>query len=97
MAETFINHLIDTGTPPHGTMSDMTVILDGQIYERLRFVNCELVYQGGLVPIMRNNQFVNCRWRVDGAALNTLDFFRMLVGTGLGEMVKESMGLPKNG
>ncbi len=75
-------------------MRDATILMDGQYYQRMRFENCLLVYQGGEVPILVDNEFVSCQWRVDGPALNSLDFFRLLVEIGGRDMVLTSLGLP---
>lgn len=76
-------------------MANMTVYLDGQHYQYTRFENCTLVYSGGVVPTLLGNQFLNCTWRVEGAASNTLDFFKLLTAIGGADIVQAAIGLPR--
>lgn len=75
------------------TVLNHTVYLDGASYTGTRFENCVLVYSGGPLPFLVNNEYINCQWRLDGAASNTLDFMRFLVKVGGQELVLEALGV----
>ena len=62
-----------------------TVILDGQVIHDTEFVHCLLVYRGGTVPLLRNNEFRECTFNFEGSARTTLDFLKSIAsGTGDG-------------
>lgn len=49
--------------------------LDDNDYERNRFVRCEFVYAGGPFRLAKDNEIVQCTWRLDGCAGETLNLF----------------------
>lgn len=75
------------------TVSDHTVYLDGASYTGTRFVNCTMVYSGGTLPFLVNNEYQNCDWRLDGAASNTLDFMKFLISIGGRDLVLNGLGI----
>jgi hypothetical protein len=72
-----------------------TVELDGQDFEACTFVDCDLVYRGGDPPGLANNTFVTCRFRLDGAALRTIMFFREMYACGGGIWVDSWFALSR--
>ncbi len=79
--------------PQSPTVANLTVYLDGAQYTGTKFVNCVLVYSGGALPVLQQNEFVNCQWRLDGAANNTLDFMKLLISFGGTGIVLSGLGL----
>lgn len=79
--------------PQYATVSNATVYLDGASYTGTRFVGCVMVYSGGQLPFLVNNEYVSCDWRLNGAASNTLDFMRFLVTVGGRDLVLNGLGL----
>ena len=77
----------------YGLIKDTTVFLDGQYYARTRFENCQMVYSGGMLPVLHDNQYSGCSWLLDGPANSTLDYMRMLIQMGGAEIVKAGLGL----
>lgn len=63
--------------------SDKEIVVDGNRYESCSFINCRLIYSGGIKP-----DFVRCSFRqsniqLDGAAYNTAQYMQSLYGLGL--------------
>jgi hypothetical protein len=66
-----------------GERFDKQVIeLDGQDFDACTFVDCDLIYRGGDPLGLANNVFFGCQFRLDGAALRTIIFFRELYACG---------------
>ena len=65
-------------TIKNSQFKSQTVLLDGNAYEGCTFDDCEMVYSAtGPVGLSRNN-IINCRWKLDGAAANTVAFLARL-------------------
>ncbi len=60
------------------------VKLDGNRYARCTFVNCIIVYGGGLIPELVDVVFENSTIRFEGAARRTLEFMRVVYQNGSG-------------
>jgi hypothetical protein len=82
-----------SGKPRTPTVSDHTVYLDGSSYTGTRFENCTFIYGGGQLPFLVNNEYINCNWRLNGPASNTLDFMKFLISIGGAEIVLAGLGL----
>ena len=79
------------------TIANHTIYLDGTFYTGTRFENCEMIYSGGPLPALVNNEYVDCRWRLEGPASQTLDFMRFLVSIGGKDLVLSSLGVTELG
>lgn len=65
-------------------VKDQTVQLDGYLFEDIYFENCELIYSGGIAPVLSACTIdQKSRLRFDQAAVNTLHFFAELFRSGL--------------
>ena len=73
-----------------------TVSLDGERFDGCEFRDCRLVYAGGKAPVFNDCKFVDCEWRFDGAAGQTLDHLRAMWAAGakaqVQGMIKEITG-----
>jgi len=59
-----------------------TVVLDGESFSRCEFDACRLVYSGGELPRFEQCSFVNCDWRFEGAAAQTLSVLKLMWSAG---------------
>lgn len=66
------------GTHTQDHFHNRKIILDGNEYDGCHFDSCELIYEGGVVPIIKRCTIVNCKFVFNGAADRTLDFMGML-------------------
>lgn len=79
----------------HNQFDDTTIKLDENSYDHCRFYRSTLVYAGGLPPSITNCTFVNCRFVLDGAASNTVQWLATLYAQGgyFKEMVEKAIGI----
>jgi hypothetical protein len=73
--------------PTSQKFEDVQVELDGQTFERCVFVNCDLIYRGGAIPMISGCTFVSCEWLLRDAALRTLGYFGRLHEIGASDVV----------
>lgn len=73
-------------------IKNQQVILDGAHYRNKKFENCKLIYSGGKVPSLINNEFNECEWVFENEARNTLQFLRQLASGGGMDLVLYSLG-----
>lgn len=60
------------------TFNNTVVELDGNHFEKCVFENCEIVYKG-LQPFnLINCNFIACKWKLEGAASNTINFLKVM-------------------
>jgi hypothetical protein len=74
------------------TFSDRTVHVDGNEYERCKFVNSPVVYSGGEVPVFRHCEFNPPHFLFDGAAHRTLSYLRKMSepDSGMQEVIRKA-------
>lgn len=65
--------------------------LDGNEYRNCKFTNCKIVYSGGEIPTLENNDFTSCVWLFEGAASRTLSFLTALHKGGGEQLVKDTV------
>ena len=53
--------------------------VDGTLFKNTKFRECTLVYSGGDVPGFVDCEFINCKWKFAGAALNTINFIEQRI------------------
>jgi hypothetical protein len=58
------------------------IVVDGNEYTLCHFEFCEMVFEGGTLPILVGNSFTNTRFTFDGAAARTIQFMTGLYGGG---------------
>ena len=63
------------------TFTNVIVELDDHEFIGCHFEDCELVYTGGLPPVLYGCSFIRPRWTFAGAAENTVRFMADLYGT----------------
>jgi hypothetical protein len=49
-------------------------VLDGKEYRGCEFRGCTLVYNGGQLPVLVENHFIDCGWQFGEAAERTIRF-----------------------
>ena len=73
-----------------------TVVLDGEHFADCEFRDCRLVYAGGEAPKFEHCKFIDCDWRFEGAAQQTLAYLKAMWGAGakpkVQELIKEITG-----
>jgi hypothetical protein len=62
--------------------TDAKIYLDGASFYRCRFERCEIVINGLIACQIVDPLFVDCRWTVNGPALNTLQLLSALYAAG---------------
>ena len=60
---------------------DEKVTLDGGVFIKCCFENCELIFAGTAGVEMHSSYFEQCRWIFTGAAGTTLHFLRAMGAT----------------
>lgn len=73
------------------TFTEQRIVLDGNSYSNCKFIKCFLSYEGGTIPILKNNLFDGCIWDLEGPAGRTLGFLRMLFLSGGDQLVKQML------
>ena len=58
------------------------VLLDGEQFISCKFERCVIQYAGGVMPIMQDCSFGQCRWQLVGAADLVVKFLRILYHDG---------------
>lgn len=84
------------GTPAEKTLvENETVLLDFKELRNTIYRNCRLVYEGGTPPILVNCDFVNCAFKLEGRALNTIHFLQMIANSTGGRdlVISQMLGL----
>lgn len=64
---------------------DDLIFLDGKEFLDCEFYNCQLVFSGFEMPIIKGCIIDGCDWRLSGPAQNTLIFFREIHQATTGE------------
>ena len=64
------------------------IYLDGCSFHGCTFERCILVYSGTLGVDLVEARFIDCRWEVEGAALRTLRFLKLLYAVGARRLVE---------
>jgi len=59
-----------------------TVVMDGESFSDCEFRDSRLVYSGGKPPVFNHCKFVDCEWRMEGAAAHTLDHLKVVWSVG---------------
>jgi hypothetical protein len=59
-----------------------TVNLDGDSFADCEFQACRLVYAGGEPPSFDNCRFVDCEWKLEGPAQDTLAYLKVMWSVG---------------
>jgi hypothetical protein len=72
---------------------DQTIILDGGHFVGKSFIDCRLVYEGGLPPVLKECDFIDSEFAFDGAASRTLSFVSALARNGAEDLIKSLVGL----
>lgn len=70
------------------TFTNENIVVDDNIYETCRFVNCTLVYQGGKTPVFNNCTFSGLRIQLEGGASQTVKYLSGLYQGGLSSTVE---------
>ena len=70
------------------TFTKQTVNLDDNVYKDCKFHECVLIYSGGPLPILHDNDIVDCIWSMAGAADRTVTFMMALYHGGAKELVE---------
>jgi hypothetical protein len=58
--------------------------LNGNEFDRCKFFDCELVFNGVGLVALTNNNFHDCRWTFEGPAADTVAFMKALYAMGGG-------------
>jgi hypothetical protein len=64
--------------PSNTTYSHDTVVLEAETFSGCEFRDCRLIYSGGEPATLIDCKFVDCDWRLDGAAASTLAFLKSM-------------------
>ncbi len=64
------------------TFNHETLQLDGESYVECEFKHCRLVYSGGEAPTFKDCRFEDCDWRLEDAAVRTLEHLKAMWGAG---------------
>ena len=64
------------------------IFLDGSSFTKCRFERCTMIYSGHLGMEMKEPEFVDCRWEIQGPAKETLKFLRALYRAGAKDLVE---------
>jgi hypothetical protein len=55
-----------------------TVVLDGEAFSNCTFQSCRMVYAGGGAPTFDACRFVDCEWKFEAAAAETLACLQLM-------------------
>jgi hypothetical protein len=70
-------------TPPGMELiPKQVVVLDGGYFVHKHFYECNIIYRGGSVPVLRDNVFDKCIFTFEGPAINTVNFLLELMRAG---------------
>lgn len=59
-----------------------TVALDGEAFSNCTFQSCRLLYAGGEAPTFESCRFLDCEWKFDAAAAETLACLKLMWNAG---------------
>ena len=59
-----------------------TVVLDGEAFSDCEFEASRLIYSGGEAPTFQSCRFVDCEWKFEGAAAQTLAALKLMWSAG---------------
>lgn len=76
---------------------DKSILLDGEHFEACTFTRCKLIFEGGMPPVLVQNNFNECMWVFDGAALRTIAFMSALYRGGAKELIEATFENIRNG
>ncbi len=68
--------------PGNEVIREQTIVLDADHLVKKSFINCRLVFAGGLPPVLQDCDFIDSNFALDGAALNTASFLASLAHAG---------------
>lgn len=71
------------------TITGETIRLDGKEITNCTLRNCQFIYGGTGSVGLHKNKFIDCRFSLDGAAANTVDFLRVLYVGGAVDVVRD--------
>jgi hypothetical protein len=60
------------------TYSHETVLVEADTFSDCEFRDCRLVYTGGEPAVMTGCKFVDCEWKLEDAAANTLVHLKLM-------------------
>lgn len=90
--------------PPNGRVGnevirDQTVRLDYAHLVKKTYINCRLVYGGGLPPVLQECDFISSTFALEGPAQNTAMFLRGLAMSGpeAAALVRDIIGTDPHG
>jgi len=66
------------------------IYLDGCSFVRCRFEKCTIVYSGVLGMEIKEPEFIDCNWELQGAARETLNFLGAIYKGGARELVENT-------
>jgi hypothetical protein len=69
------------------SFSNQAVLVDGNRYEKCSFINCNLMYRGGDLPVFDACVFQGGNIQLEGAAFKTVKYLSSLNREGLGDSV----------
>lgn len=83
------------GRPGNEEIRGQVVRLDYQRFEQKSFIDCTLVYAGGIPPTLLNCDFINSHFAFEGPALQTAQFMAALANNGPSgrELILSMLGL----
>jgi hypothetical protein len=67
---------------------DLQICLDGGTFTNCTFERCTLIYSGVMPVELNGNDFHNCKWKVAGAAANTVGFIAALYRSGGKDLIE---------
>ena len=73
------------------TFTDELVNLDDNQYTKCTFDRCEIVYSGGGLPKLAENNFKDCAYTFDGAASRTISFMTNLYSGGGHDIIENTV------
>lgn len=71
-----------------------TEVIDGNTYERCKFVECKIVYRGGPIPIFSGCNLERCAWVFEEAAKRTIALLKGInsgMGPGGRQLVEQTI------
>jgi hypothetical protein len=80
------------------TFTKMRITLDGCSFYNCTFDECVLVYCASMPVVLENCQYTGgCRWELDRAAKDTLQFMSAMYRGGAGKVIENTFDLIRGG
>lgn len=70
------------------TFLNQSLVIDGNEYDRCKFIGCNIVFTGVQDVSLTHNSFDHCRWSLDGPAARTIQYMAALYAGGARELVE---------